>query len=196
MSIKQINASYLINEDRILFRFNTSEQAEYRLWFTRRVTLFILAATSHLLKKKLEQTHSSDAVKALEEFEKQAVADAPGHHKDAVNLFESGTSFPIGADALLVMDVSCSLAKNSEKFAYIQSANEQQIDDLISLDFLLPGGANLNLKLPENLLRGMRALLDQLRTNAGWGEAKLQDKYSEKDEQNFDLKSSENISIH
>ena len=70
MTIKQFNGSYSANEDRILFRFNTQNQEEYRFWFTRRVTLFILAATSHLLSKKLEQTHSADAVKALNEFEK------------------------------------------------------------------------------------------------------------------------------
>ena len=75
MSIKQLNASYLVNEDRILFRFNTTEQAEYRLWFTRRVTLFILVATSHLLTKKLEKTHSTDAAKALNEFSKQSILE-------------------------------------------------------------------------------------------------------------------------
>lgn len=56
MSIKQVNASYLVNEDRILFRFNTPERAEYRLWFTRRITLFILAATSQLLQKAGKNT--------------------------------------------------------------------------------------------------------------------------------------------
>ena len=75
MPIKQFNASYLVNDDRILFRFNTTEQAEYRLWFTRRVTLFILVATSHLLTKRLEKTHSTDAAKALNEFSKQSILE-------------------------------------------------------------------------------------------------------------------------
>ena len=68
MSIKQVNATYLVQEDRILFRFNTQDKAEYLLWFTRRVTLFFLVATSHLLTKNLEQAHSPDAAKALNEF--------------------------------------------------------------------------------------------------------------------------------
>lgn len=196
MSIKQFNASYLLNEDRILFRFNTQDQAEYRLWFTRRVTLFILVATAHLLSKKLQKTYSPDALKALAEFKKQAILDAPQEQKDAPKTFESGAHFPIGADALLVMDVTCSLTKNGEKLAFIQSLEEQQIDDAVSIDFVLPGGANLNLKLPENLLNNVRALLDQLRQSAGWGEAVLQEKLTEKSDQNFDLKSSENQSIH
>ena len=196
MSIKQFHASYLVNEDRILFRFNSQNQAEYRLWFTRRVTLFILAATAHLLTKKLETTHSSVAAKALTEFEKQAILESSKDQKESPQIFESGTHFPIGADALLVMDVSCALTKNGEKLAYIQSAKDEQIDDAISIDFLLPGGANLNLKLPENLLKNVCALLDKLRLSAGWGEAVLQEKNFEKNDQNLDLKSSSNQSIH
>ena len=196
MTIKQFNASYLVNEDRILFRFNSQDQAEYRLWLTRRVTLFILVATEHLLAKKLEKKHSSDAAKALTEFEKQTILESSKDQKLTPQTFESGTHFPIGADALLVMDVSCSLTKNGEKLAYIQSVKEEQIDDAISIDFLLPGGANLNLKLPENLLNNVRALLDQLRQSAGWGEAVLQEKFSEKNDENLDLKSNTNQSIH
>jgi hypothetical protein len=196
MSIKQFNASYLVNEDRILFRFNTQDQAEYRLWFTRRVTLFILAATAHLLTKKLEKTHSPDAAKALTEFEKQAILESSKAQKEAPQLFESGTQFPIGAEALLVMDASCSLTKNGKKLAYIQSAEEGQIDDALSIDFLLPGGANLNLKFSENLLKNVCALLDKLRLSAGWGEAVLQEKNLEKNDQNLDLKSSSNQLIH
>ena len=81
--------------------------------------------------------------------------------------------------------------------AYIQSVKEGQIDDdALSIDFLLPGGANLNLKLPENLLKNVCALLDKLRLSAGWGEAVLQEKISEKNNQHLDLKASSNQSIH
>jgi hypothetical protein len=196
MSIKQINASYLVSEDRILFRFNTQDKAEYRLWFTRRVTLFILAATSHLLTKKLEKTHSIDAAKALNEFGKQTILETVQQQKDASKDFESGTNFPIGADPLLVMDVTCSLTKNGEKLAFLERAKEGAIDDALSIDFLLPGGANLNLKLPENLMQGMAVLLDQIRQNAGWGEAVLVEKNIDKTEENLDAKTSKNISIH
>ena len=196
MSIKQINASYLVNEDRILFRFNTQDQAEYRLWFTRRVTLFILVATSHLLTKKLEKTHSTDAAKAINEFGKQAILENTKQQKDASNEFESGIHFPIGADPLLVMDVTCSLTKNGEKLAFIERSKEGQIEDTLSIDFLLAGGANLNLKLPENLMQGMAVLLYQIRQNAGWGEAVLVEKNVEKTDENLGVKSTKNISIH
>lgn len=146
MSIKQINASFLVNEDRILFRFNTLDQAEYRLWLTRRVTLFILAATAHLLTKNLEQKHTHDAAKALTEFENKAISDALKTAHAGAQSYESGTHFPIGFDPLLVMDVTCSLLKDGDKSDLKSIENEQHIDDAISIDFLLSGGANLNLK--------------------------------------------------
>jgi hypothetical protein len=196
MSIKQINASYLVNEDRILFRFNTLDQAEYRLWFTRRVALFILAATSHLLTKKLEQAHTKDVAKAINEFGKQAALEATNRSKDSSSDFDSGLSFPIGADPILVMDVTCSLAKSGQKLAFVEKSKEGGDDDAISIDFLLPGGANLNLKLPENLMQGMAVLLDQIRQNAGWGEAVLVEKNVDGVEENLDVKASKNTSIH
>ena len=196
MSIKQFNASYLVNEDRILFRFNTQDQAEYRLWLTRRVTLFILVATSNLLTKKFEKTHSTDAAKAINEFGKQAILETTKQQKDVSNDFESGVKFPIGADPLLVMDVTCSLTKNDDKLAFLERSKEGQIDETLSIDFMLPGGANLNLKLPENLMQGMAVLLDQIRQNAGWGEAVLLEKINEQTEENIDTKSAKNISIH
>jgi len=196
MTIKQFNASYLVNEDRILFRFNTQDKAEYRLWLTRRVTLFILVATSHLLQKKLEKTHSSDAAKALNEFGKQAILETAKQAKDASNDFEPGITFPIGADPLLVMDVTCSLTKNGEKLAFLERSNDGQIDDNLSIDFLLPGRANLNLKLSENLMQAMTILLDQIRQNAGWGETLPQEKKLEKIEDDHANPVNENISIH
>ena len=196
MTIKQFNASYLVNEDRILFRFNTQDKAEYRLWLTRRVTLFILVATSHLLQKKLEKTHSSDAAKALNEFGKQAILETVKQAKDVSNDFESGITFPIGADPLLVMDVTCSLTKNGEKLAFLEKTKDGQIDDNLSIDFLLPGGANLNLKLSENLMQAMTILLDQIRQNAGWGETLPQEKKLEKIEDDHANPVNENISIH
>jgi hypothetical protein len=173
MTIKQLNASYLVNEDRILLRLNTQDQVEYRLWLTRRVTLFILAASSHLLTKKLEQEHSPDAAKAVNEFQKNAILEASKTANAGAQNYEAGTQFPIGFDPLLAMDATCSLTKNGEKLSAQNTATELDFDDALSIDFLLPGGANLNLNLPVNMMRAMCLLLDQLRIQAAWGEASL-----------------------
>ena len=196
MTIKQFNATYLVNEDRVLFRFNTQNQEEYRFWFTRRVTLFILAATSHLLAKMREQTHSPDAAKAINHFEKEAILEASKNEQATSQAYETGLNFPLGFDPILVMDVTCSLTKNGEKLTTPVELKEGKIDDVLSLDFVLPGGANVNLKLATNTLQMMCVLLDQLRLQAGWGEAILQVKNLPNEEQRFDSKLSEKISIH
>jgi len=157
MKIKQLNASYLAHDDRLLFRFNTDENAEFRFWFTRRVTLFILAATQHLIVKKLEQTHTAEAAKAIAEFGNEAAYVTQDHQTKGSELFQPAEKFPFGADPLLVMDVKCSLEKES-------------LEDLLSLDLILPGGANVNLKLAGSILHGMCSLLNQLRGHASWGD--------------------------
>ena len=157
MTIKQFNATYLAHDDRLLFRFNTAEDAEFRFWLTRRVTLFILAATSHLLVKNLEQTHSPEAAKAIAEFGKEAVqvekATSGGNQAET---YRPANNYPLGADPVLVMDVKCSLEK-------------QGLEDVLSLDLVLPGGANINLKMAGPTLQAMCLLLNQLREHATWG---------------------------
>ena len=171
VSIKQINAAYLVNEDRILLRFNTPEEAEYRLWITRRVGLFMLVATTHLLTKQLEQSHAPDTAKAIDAFEKEALVEASKIANTTPNEYQSGVEFPLGAEPILVMDVSCSLLQNNASNNSNSDAITSSNQDIISIDFALPGGANLNLKLASNMVRAITLLLDQLRQQAGWGEA-------------------------
>jgi hypothetical protein len=157
MSIKQFNGSYLPQEDRILFCFNTFEKAEYKLWFTRRVTLFILAATSHLWARKFEQTHTPEAAKALTDFQRDAVKEAQAPNQ----VYEGGAQFPIGASPLLVIEINCALTKEGEG---------DKVEDVLSIDFVLPGGASLNLKMGGETLQAMCLLLEQMRQQAKWSE--------------------------
>jgi len=158
MTIKQFNATYLAHDDRLLFRFNTAEDAEFRFWFTRRVTLFILAATSHLIVKNLEQTHSPEAAKAIAEFGKEAVqVGKVGDDNSHGEQYQPSNNYPLGADPVLVMDVKCALEK-------------QGLEDVLSLDLVLPGGANINLKMAGQTLQAMCLLLNQLREYAAWGD--------------------------
>jgi len=156
MSIKQFNGSYMPNEDRIMFRFNTAEDDEYRFWLTRRVTLFILAATDHLVEKKLEQKHDKPAAKAIAQFQQEAVKE----QVQFTNEYQVATKYPIGADPVLVMDVKCTM---------MQVENL----DVLSMDLVMPGGANLNLKLTVPILQTMRLLLERLAAQANWGQLQL-----------------------
>jgi hypothetical protein len=168
MSIHQFNGSYLANEDRILFRFNTQNKEEYRLWFTRRICLFLLAAMAHLLSKKMEQGHTPEAASAINTFQKEAASKEIQQESPASQVYESGAQYPLGFDPLLVVDVSCSLANTAQKEGGAEHS-------LISTDFKLPGGANLNLTLPDITIQAVCVLLDQLKNQAGWGEFALKE---------------------
>jgi len=159
MTIKQFHASHLINDDRLLFQISTVDNAQYRFLLTRRVTLFILAATQHLITKELEATHTPTAAKALVDFEQEAVK--AGQTNDDGKLKEvpvqPANVFPIGVDPVLIMDVNCSLEKVG-------------LEEALLMNLILPGGGNLNLKMAGQTLHAMCALLNQLREHASWGD--------------------------
>jgi hypothetical protein len=158
MTIKLFNASYFIHEDRLLFRINTVDDSEYRFWMTRRVVLFILAATNHLFSKKLEESHTPEAAKAMIEFGQEAAKAGQTNSEGKLTQVPQQlvSQYPIGVEPILVMDVKCALTKEG-------------LDDVLQLDFILPAGGVLNLKMAGNTLHAMGALLTQLSEHANWG---------------------------
>jgi len=158
MSIKQLNASYLIQDVRILFRINTEEKSEFSFLLTRRVTLFILAASEHLVEKQLEQKHDPVTAKAVADFEKKNLINSDIQGPE----FESGETFPLGNAPILVLDVTCGLAD-------AEGGGEQ----LFSIDFVLEKDQSINLKLPKPMLIAMRMLLENLCDQASWGRAMI-----------------------
>ena len=133
----------------------------------------MLVATTHLLTKQLEQSHAPDTAKAIDAFEKDALVEASKIANATPTEYQSGIHFPLGSEPILVMNVSCSLLQNNATEASNASAIAVSNQDIISIDFSLPGGANLNLKLASTMVRAITLLLDQLRLQAGWGEAVL-----------------------
>ena len=156
MSIKQLNATYLLQEDRILFRINTEEKAEFAFLLTRRVTLFILAASGHLVEKQLEQNHDPEIAKAVADFEQKNLVSSQLNGPE----FEAGETFPLGNAPILVLDVTCSIAE-------AEAPNEQQF----SIDLLLGKDQSINLKLPKPMLIALRLLFENLCDQASWGRA-------------------------
>jgi hypothetical protein len=157
MSIKQLNTTYLLQEDRILFRINTHTNEEFVFLLTRRVTLFLLAATEHLVEKQLEQHHDPATAKAVADFEKKSLVDIG----NAGTEFEAGETFPLGQPSLLVLEVTCSIAPPD------QATSEA----LFSIDFALASDQSINLKLAKSMLISLRLLLENLCDHASWGRA-------------------------
>ena len=157
MSIKQLNTTYLLREDRILFRINTYSKEEFVFLFTRRIALFLLAATEHLVEKQLEQRHDPNTAKAVADFEKKSLVDVGSSGPE----FEAGETFPLGQAPLLVLEVTCSIAPPD------QASGEA----LFSIDFVLANDQSINLKLPKPMLIAMRLLLENHGDQASWGRA-------------------------
>ena len=166
MSIKQLNASYLLQEDRILLRINTEAKDEFDFLLTRRVALFILAATEHLVEKQLEQHHDPATAKAVADFEKNNLVNTDQQSPD----FEAGAAYPLGNQPILVLDVTCGLAEAQEG-----------VEQSFFLDFVIhPTAAieqnqqanqTINIKMPKGLLLATRILLENLCDQASWGRA-------------------------
>jgi len=154
MSIKQFNGNYLPGEDRLMFRFNTHNNSEFRLWLSRRVTLFLLAATEHLVEQRLTQTHSAPAAKAIAQF----AQDTAKSQADFTVQYQVAMHFPLGHDPVLATDVKCTMV---------------QVDgtDAMTLDFSMTNHPNLIITLAIPILITMRILLERLADNAQWGRA-------------------------
>jgi hypothetical protein len=150
MSLRQFNVAYFHNEDRIIFRFNTVDQSEYKFWLTRRIVHFILMSTGKFIEKEYVKNVPSveHVISEVQQTDKQG----PSFTKS----YEPGFKYPLGVDAILVMDAKCEMMKIEEQ-------------DVFSLDFLLPGGGNINLKLPEPIMKSLILLLEEQNIQAKWG---------------------------
>lgn len=151
MAIEQIRADHSLVEDRILLLLRTSELEEYKLWLTRRVTLFLLAATEKLIGNFLSKKFESNTAKAISNFQKDSV-------KQSTNLnspYTAGTQFPIGDLPRLAKDIRCSVIDR-----------EAQI--LIKLDIEFEEQRSIHITLPEKSIRKMCLLIEAISIKAQW----------------------------
>lgn len=152
MSIQQFNATYVPSEDRVLFRFNTSDSCEYRLWLTRRMTLQLLAGAAQscisLIASATQSISTPETAKTIDTFQQEAL-------KQEVNLkteYRVANKLPLGADPVLVTAFSI-----------------RNLDDAnINLCLKLINRKNLDLKQSISMLNKLRLLLQQIVANAEW----------------------------
>lgn len=147
MSVKQFNGTYFNQEDRILLRFNTVDESEFRLWLTRFMTSHFLKAVRQLVQKKLERQHNPQVAQVLQEFQEDGLKQATNFQET----YEPASRLPLGEEAILVTGLN--LTTEGEFF---------------SIDFLLMNQKNLNLKIPVQAVQALALLLDQLQEKAGW----------------------------
>ena len=147
MSITQFNATYVAEEDRVLFRFNTSQSQEYRLWFTRAVVRSILALGAQASVAVLAREHPPEQAKAIAEFKQQAKVE-----QAQFTTFVTATNFPLGAEPIL-----------------IQQARIKLMDKATALELVMPKGQLLTMNLTEDMIAQLRLLLQTIAQRADWG---------------------------
>lgn len=147
MSITQFNATYVQEEDRVMFRFNTSESHEYRLWFTRLVVRDLLRLIDQGSVQVLAREHPVEQAKAIAEFKQQAKAANP-----QFTTFVPATQFPLGAEPVLVHGMRMTVQT-----------------DHTALELLIPKGQVLTVRLTEDMLGQVRLLLQTIEQRAEWG---------------------------
>jgi hypothetical protein len=148
MSIKQFNGEWVCKEDRVLFRFNTSEDQEFSFWLTRFVLKGLIQGAQHVTKLALEQAHSPQVAQVMQSFQQESVNQQLNFEED----FQPAKEKPIGDHPLLVTG----LHLNYE-------------GELVSIKFDLDTGQAVQVQMNPTVLQVMLALLDKLQTVAQWG---------------------------
>ncbi len=153
MSLQQLNGSYIETEDRLLFRFTTSANEEYRLWLTRRITGTLLAFGERTSMALLEQKHAPPVAQAVDQFQQEKLAAS----LQSASAFAAQSKLPLGATPMLVHQV---------EFLELPESDAA----LTAIQFLLSNQQRLTLKLHRGEFDHFRSLLLQLWKRSPWGE--------------------------
>ena len=156
--INQFSANYNPIEDRILFRFNTTDLKEFRFWFSRRVASKLLKVMPEgtqegteivqELKQQTEQKQEKPQSKLAAEEKKEASTSTPAK---TVPKFVSGNDFPTGETPTLLADVNFELEGATYKCS-----------------FVLVTKKTVTVRINPDLMLKVHSLISLMTQNAGW----------------------------
>ena len=148
MSIKQFNGEWVCQQDRVLFRFNTSEDQEFSFWLTRYVLKGLLQGAQQLSVQALAQVHPPQVAQVMQSFQQESVTQQLNFQE----AFQAAKEKPMGEAPLLVTGLMLN-----------------QTGDVITLKFDLESGKSVQVQMNPSVLHVMLALLDKLQGVAQWG---------------------------
>ena len=148
MSIKQFNGEWVCQQDRVLFRFNTSEDQEFSFWLTRYVLKGLLQGAQQLSVQALAQVHPPQVAQVMQSFQQESVTQQLNFQET----FQAAKEKPMGETPLLVTGLMLN-----------------QTGDEVTLKFDLESGKSVEVKMNPSVLHVMLALLDKLQGLAEWG---------------------------
>ena len=144
--ITQLNATYVLLEDRVLFRFNVLDGAEYRLWLTRAMVGGLLRACGDVAVKSVATQHPVQYAKDISDFKQQVVAKTTQFTE-----FKPASMLPMGEAPVLVHRVDFTLE-----------------GPIFVLAFSLVSNQTITLRLNDDLFSKFRLLLDEIEKKASW----------------------------
>jgi hypothetical protein len=146
MSIRQINASYVADEDRVMLRLTTLANEEYRLWLTRAAVGALMQQTEAMAVKKLTLNHKVQQAEAVVQLQQQVLQQSATYTQ-----FEGASRLPLGAEPMLVKAVQMGVQ-----------------GDMPLLVLQLARGQNLSLRLSDDLLGKIQLLMHKMNDAARW----------------------------
>ena len=148
MSIKQFNGEWVCQQDRVLFRLNTSEDQEFSFWLTRYVLKGLLQGAQQLTVQALAQMHPPQVAQVMQSFQQASVTQQLNFQET----FQTAKEKPMGETPLLVTGLMLN-----------------QTGDEVTLKFELESGKSVQVQMNPTVLNVMLALLDKLQGIAQWG---------------------------
>ncbi len=149
--LEQFNASYVPEQDRLLLRARSSDDAEFRFWITRRYLALLWP-----MLMKMADTFSSRKAPG-DPLTRNTLAELV--HGDAVgkanfrSAYQDGSLFPLGEEPILLARITVKpIAGNTQ-----------------TLSLLPQQGQGINLNLDEKLVHVLARLLQEAATAAEWG---------------------------
>lgn len=160
MQIHQLNVSHVEREDRLLLRFNTQADEEFRFWLTRRMALRLMPA----LDQSLARMESSAARMLAPDPASQQILtelkrDAFLQEADFKTPFaDQAHTLPLGEEPMLVTDVQLQLQGTGLLLS---------MQDKGQTDKGQPGPV-CQLHLQSSLVHGLIHLIGQVMKKADW----------------------------
>ena len=159
MMIHQLQVSYLIEQDRLLVRLNTTAEEEIRLCLTRRMVMKMLphvrqATVGHAQAQAQKTSHDGADSSALTQFVKQEALQK----SDFATPFKNQvTTLPLGDEPLLASTVHITPTADSLRIGFEENAQ----------------GANkarsFEITLGPQLVHGFLHLMESALQQADWG---------------------------
>lgn len=153
MVVTQLNISYALSEDRLLFRLTSKDDQEFRFWLTRKIALDLLKKIEEILPFIVDRKNTDQDIKNSKKD--ITVSKNNSAKQTKLKVFEPARQLPLGPEPVLVIGVDIMLKADSKDSTLIKLslANQQ----------------HLTIPSNEYLLNQIQLLLEHGYQKAQWG---------------------------